>query len=59
MNDVEREAQAFGYECGKKATTSDKYKQYCNLQAAYCRGWEMGLRDRARADKNGRITEAY
>ena len=59
MDDVTREAQNFGYECGRNSVTSDKYKKYSHLQAAYCRGWEMGLRDRERAEKNGRITTAY
>lgn len=59
MNDVEREAQAVGYECGKNRKHDDRYKQYSNLQAAYRRGWEQGLRDRDMLDKNRRITEVY
>jgi len=54
MSDVEREAQAFGHECGWNRTTSEKYKQYGHLQRAYQRGFDMGLQDRERVDKHER-----
>lgn len=54
MRDVEREAQAFGHECGWNRTTSSKYKLYGHLQRAYLRGFAMGLQDRERVDKQER-----
>lgn len=55
MSDVEREAQAFGHECGWNRTISDRYKRYGHLQRAWQRGFDMGLQDRERIDKQERI----
>mgnify|MGYP006323342429 FL=1 len=54
MGDVERDAQAFGWDRGWNRITSEKYKKYGHLQRAYSRGWLFGRQDRERVDKHER-----
>jgi len=51
MDDCSREAQDLGYEHGLNQRSTEKFKNYSNLQAAYSRGYEAGLREKLQKEK--------
>jgi len=58
MDDCSREAQDLGYEHGLTRRSTDKFKKYSNLQAAYSRGYDAGVREKLQKE-NSELNENF